>query len=524
MRKGLAKLASAAIVLAFAVIAAISATPRAEARWSVNPTVTIAAPAGDNRMPAVVEALEFWNRQLADLGSTLRLGPVTHTTGELPMEYLQRVSVAVLRREPHPDVPDLVRAIPGQIIVALSEGEFVSFAASLGSPGRVLIGIRSVRDPSLAQPNIARNLIAHELGHALGLSHNGDATKLMCGRPASCRPQDFAASTARFFPLTDEDKKILARLYPRHSGEAHDKGKVHRVGLLSSGREFLTFSSRFVDVFTRTLADLGYVEGRNITFVYRWSENRLDSIQALATELVALKVDVLVASDTRAIEALRDATTTIPIVANSVGDPIESRLVSSLSRPGGNTTGITGRLQEMHQKWLELVKAGTPKVSRVAIMALPHAIEIHRREMEAAASALAVRLHFITVASPREIEAAFDAAVKAGAHAVVMLPALHFARNPKRVADLALHHRLPSIFWREDYAEAGGLIAYGPDRDHLWRRTAGLVGKILGGARPTDLPFEQADRFRLVVNLKTAKALGLTIPQSLLVRADKIIQ
>jgi hypothetical protein len=397
MRKGLAKLASAAIVLAFAVIAAISATPRAEARWSVNPTVTIAAPAGDNRMPAVVEALEFWNRQLADLGSTLRLGPVTHTTGELPMEYLQRVSVAVLRREPHPDVPDLVRAIPGQIIVALSEGEFVSFAASLGSPGRVLIGIRSVRDPSLAQPNIARNLIAHELGHALGLNHNGDATKLMCGRPASCRPQDFAASTARFFPLTDEDKKILARLYPRHSGEAHDKGKVHRVGLLSSGREFLTFSSRFVDVFTRTLADLGYVEGRNITFVYRWSENRLDSIQALA-------------------------------------------------------------------------------------------------------------------------------AVKAGAHAVVMLPALHFARNPKRVADLALHHRLPSIFWREDYAEAGGLIAYGPDRDHLWRRTAGLVGKILGGARPTDLPFEQADRFRLVVNLKTAKALGLTIPQSLLVRADKIIQ
>jgi hypothetical protein len=185
-----------------------------DAQWGKVPTVRIAAPAQDARIPLALEAVAFWNRQLAEVGTPFRLGDVTQTTDTLPTDYLTRLSAAVLNREPPPDVPERVRQMPGDILLALSDGNFISFARRLPSGARVVVGIRSDQLPPLSLPNVGRNVIAHELGHAIGLSHNDDPTTLMCGRPAPCRPAVFQSDVARFFPLTEADKALLLRLYP----------------------------------------------------------------------------------------------------------------------------------------------------------------------------------------------------------------------------------------------------------------------------------------------------------------------
>jgi ABC-type uncharacterized transport system substrate-binding protein len=207
----------------------------------------------------------------------------------------------------------------------------------------------------------------------------------------------------------------------------------------------------------------------------------------------------------------------------SVRDPVDAGLVTSLGQPGGNITGVSFRVQELGEKSLELLKESTLSASRIAVLG-GTSVKLYRKGMEVAARSLGVRLQFVELAGPNELDAAFEAAVQARAEGLVLLPTIVFAVNPGRVAALALQRRLPATFWGSQFPEAGGLMAYGPDVDYLWRRACALVVRILKGAKPGDLPVEQADRFRLVINLKTAKALGLTIPQSVLVRADEIIQ
>jgi hypothetical protein len=185
-----------------------------DAQWGKVPTITLSAPAQDPRIPLALEAVELWNRQLAEVGTPFRLGAVTQTTETLPTDYLTRLSAAVLNREPPPDVPERMRQMPGDLIIALSDGDFISFASRLPSGARVVVGIRSDQLPPLSLPNVGRNVIAHELGHTIGLRHNDDPTTLMCGRPAPCRPAVFQSDVAKFFPLTEADKGLLLRLYP----------------------------------------------------------------------------------------------------------------------------------------------------------------------------------------------------------------------------------------------------------------------------------------------------------------------
>jgi putative tryptophan/tyrosine transport system substrate-binding protein len=300
---------------------------------------------------------------------------------------------------------------------------------------------------------------------------------------------------------------------------AQQAGKVYRVGILSAGGEPSPPS-----IFRQSLADSGYVEGTNLSFVYRWADGDFDRLPALAIELIRLQVDVLCSVSMPAIHALAEATTTIPIVGISVGDPVDAGFVASLGRPGGNITGVTGRVLELNEKLLQLLKESTPRASRVAVLGTPTSVGRDRKGMEDAARSLKVQLRFVEVVSRDELDSAFEVMAKSRAEGLVVLPTLLLTLNQSRIAALASQRRLPSIYWASEFAETGGLMAYGPDWPYMSRRAGVLVARILKGARPVDLPIEQADRFRLVINLKTAKVLGLTIPPSLLARADQVIE
>jgi len=318
---------------------------------------------------------------------------------------------------------------------------------------------------------------------------------------------------------------LLLLAAPLGMATAQPPQKVPRVGYLKGGSPSDPLRQRWLEAFRQGLRELGYVEGQNIAIESRWTEGKDDRLPALAADLVRSKVDVIVAETGAATRAAQQATRTIPIVMSLVNDPVGSGLVASLARPGGNVTGLTIMSPDLVGKQLALLKEVVPKVSRVALLRHPDnpASVAQLREAEAAAQALGVRLQTLEARSPQEIDGAFAAMTRERAGALLVIPDTLFWSQRRQIAELAVKRRLPSMRMGEAYPEAGGLMSYGPSYLDLERRAATFVDKILKGANPADLPVAQPTKFELVINMKTAKAIGLTIPQPLLQRADQII-
>jgi putative ABC transport system substrate-binding protein len=281
-----------------------------------------------------------------------------------------------------------------------------------------------------------------------------------------------------------------------------------------------------IAAFRGGLRELGWIEGKSIVFEYRWGEGRYDHLIELAQELVRLNVDVIVAPSSVYVEAARRATSTIPIVFAVHADPIGSGHVASLAHPGSNITGVALAMPETNAKLLELLKEAVPKLSRLAVLWNP-ATPSHGpglRAVEERGRALGVRVQAIAVDNEAQFDSAFVAITSKQAGGLLVLSTPLFIAGAKPLAELALRHKLPTMFGPRTHAEAGGLLSYGPDRAALFSRAAGYVDMILKGAKPADLPVQQPTKFEFVVNLKTAKALGITIPLSVLERADQILQ
>ena len=306
------------------------------------------------------------------------------------------------------------------------------------------------------------------------------------------------------------------------AADAQQPAKIPRVGILRDVTPSPGPDDPFPE-FRQGLRELGYVEGQNIVLEYRSAEGKPERLPALAAELVRFKVDLIVAVFTPAALAAQRATSTVPIVMAPVGDPLGSGLVASLARPGGNITGVTNIFRELSPKRLQLLKEVVPKVSRVGVLVNPtNPLQVTSwTETENAAKSLGVTLQALRVEGPQDLESAFEAARKGRVGALV---ALAREGGIQQAAVLSARARLPAISPFREFAEAGGLMAYGVNFHDLLRRAATYVDKILKGAKPADLPVEQPTRFVLVINLKTAKALGITFPQSILIRADQLIQ
>jgi putative ABC transport system substrate-binding protein len=307
---------------------------------------------------------------------------------------------------------------------------------------------------------------------------------------------------------------------------AQQAAKGARIGYLSPN---LAASPHLPEAFRQGLRDLGYVEGRNVVIEYRSAEGKPERLPALAADLVALKVDVIVAPGTPQALAARQATRTLPIVFATAADPVGSGLVTSLARPDGNVTGLSILAPELVGKRLELLTQAVPGVSRVAVLWQPGGHDERTdkdilKDAEVAARALGVRLQFVEARGPADFDRAFSDMTRAHADALAVLTGLMFLNERRRLVALAAKNRLPQVYGGRDFVDAGGLMSYGPNLADLYRRAATYVDKILKGTKPGDLPVEQPTKFELVINLKTVKALGLTIPQAVLVRADEIIQ
>ena len=313
--------------------------------------------------------------------------------------------------------------------------------------------------------------------------------------------------------------------------------KVFRIGWLSTGRYETTprncplKGNPYWQAWVEGLRERGYIEGQNLVIECRYTEGRDERAPAFAAELVSLKPDLIVASGTNQVRAVKQATSMIPIVMKEVIEPVRRGLVASLARPGGNVTGLTGTAGvEIYGKYLQLLKEAVPTVSRVAALGYSRTSsepawgrEIER-EIEAEARALGVTLQSYAVRDPEELEGAFSAMTKARAGALLVVPHPSFATNAQRIVDLAAHSRLPAIYSDRPFVEAGGLMAYAVDELKTMRHLGAYVDRILKGAKPGDLPVEQPTEFELIINLKTANALGLTIPPTLLIQAEGVIR
>jgi putative ABC transport system substrate-binding protein len=306
--------------------------------------------------------------------------------------------------------------------------------------------------------------------------------------------------------------------------DAQQPGKVPRIGVLAPPTPSF-FSIRF-EAFRQGLRELGYLEGKNISIEYRYAEGKLDRLPQLAAELVHLKVNVILTAGESGALAAKNATSTIPVVFAVTEDAVESGLVSSLARPGGNVTGLTVLSAELGGKRLELLKESFPKVARVAFLwpsGGPRG-NVPFTEMEAAAKAFGLKLQSLPVRGLDDFQPAFEAAKREGAQALITTPSPVINTQLDRIMDFAAKNRLPAMYAAPEFVDAGGLMYYGPNYLDLFRRAAIYVDKIFKGAKPADLPVEQPTKFELFINLKTAKQIGLTIPQSVLYRADKVIK
>jgi putative ABC transport system substrate-binding protein len=303
---------------------------------------------------------------------------------------------------------------------------------------------------------------------------------------------------------------------------AQQPGKIYRIGFLGDSPA----DSESTEAFWQGLRDLGYVEGRNITIEYRWAEGKPERMRELAEELVRLNVDVIIVPSSIYTEAAKRATSTIPIVFVGHADPVGTGHVTSLSRPGGNITGLSVMMTETSVKSLELLKQAVLGLARVAVIFDP-ATPSHKpalKAVETAGPLLGLQVQPVPVPSATEFDRAFLAIVRERADAVLVLTTPLFITGAQQLAELALTHKLPSVFGPKYFVEAGGLMSYWPNRADYWRRGAIYVDKILKGAKPADLPVQQATKFDLVLNLNTATAIGVTIPQSFMQRADEVVQ
>ena len=357
-------------------------------------------------------------------------------------------------------------------------------------------------------------------------NHSVQRTKLRAAADAGRSPHGTRDSRLRAYRLIAVLILLPALLAAPLAAGAQQAARVPRIGLL--GIVPPSDTSRRLDAFRQALGELGWVEGQNIVIDYRFAEGRLDRLPDLAAELVRLRVDIIVAVATQGVAAAKSATQTIPIVMISGGaDPVGLGFITSLARPGGNVTGLSFSVgPEIIAKGLELLRETVPKVRRVAILSNPASPvqPLFIREAQAAARSLGVQLQLLEARGSNEFDGAFSAMAKERVGALLVVPDGVFVLHRTLLADLAARSRLPAAYGIGDNVEAGGLMSYGPSTRDLFRRSAMFVDKILKGAKPADLPVEQPTKFELVINMKTAKSLGLTIPPSLLARADEVIE